>query len=166
MDNSTISIRDAKPEDCDQIITLIQELANFANMPNGPKLSADVLRKDGFGEEKMFRCLVACDGDCLVAYALYFFNYSTWEGVNLYLEDLYVTPAYRHRGIGTKLWRKVAQVAVDRKCNRLDWVCLGWNKQSIEFYKSKGSVNLTLDEDWNLFRLSGDNLRAFANNSQ
>ena len=163
MDISTLNILSAKQ--LFKYARLFQELANFEKMPNGPKIDAETLRKDGFGEEKMFRCLVAADGDILVAYALYFFNYSTWEGVNVYLEDLYVTPTYRHKGIGTRLWRTVAQVAVDRKCNRLDWVCLGWNKQSIEFYKSKGSVNLTSDEDWNLFRLSGDNLRAFANNS-
>ncbi|XP_053379764.1 thialysine N-epsilon-acetyltransferase-like isoform X2 [Mercenaria mercenaria] len=164
MDNSTISIRDAKPEDCDQIITLIQEFADFGEAPNGPSITADTLRKDGFGEEKMFRCFVAADGNCLVAFALYFFNYSTWEGVYVYLNDLYVTPSYRKRGIGTQLMRKVAQVAIDRKCTRLDWLCLGGNEQAIEFYKSKGSVNLTTEEDWNLFRLSGDKLHAFANN--
>lgn len=147
-------------------LSLLQELADYEKVPNGPKINAETLRNDGFGAERMFRCLVAQDGGFLVAYALYFFSYSTWEGVNVYLEDLFVKPSYRQRGIGTKLWRKVAQIAVDRKCNRLDWVCLGWNKRSIDLYLSNGAVNLTTDEDWNLFRLYGENLKAFANDAK
>ena len=131
-------------------------------MPNGPKIGAETLRKDGFGPEKMFRCFVADNGEQLVGYALYFFNYSTWEGVNVYLEDLYVTPQFRQRGIGIRLWKSVAREAVNRKCNRLDWVVLAWNKPSVEFYKAKGAVDLSEDEDWHLFRLKGDKLREFA----
>lgn len=113
----------------------------------------------------MFRCFVADDRGKLVGHAMFFFNYSAWEGVNVYLEDLYVTPSHRQLGIGTRLMQKVAQVAVDRKCNRLDWVCLGWNKRAIDFYKSKGAVNLTSDENWNVFRLCGEKLSAFANDA-
>lgn len=134
-------------------------------MPDGPKTNAEILRKDGFGAEKMFHCFVAETGSIIVGYALYFFNYSTWEGVNVYLEDLYITPSYRHHGIGTRLWRKVAQVAVDRKCNRLDWVCLSWNERAKQFYKSKGAKDITSDEKWNLFRLCGEKLKDFANNT-
>ncbi|KAL4229327.1 Diamine acetyltransferase 2 [Mactra antiquata] len=131
-------------------------------MPNGPTLTADILRKDGFGEEKMFRCFVADDNGRLVGYALYFFNYSSWEGVNVYLEDIYVSPEYRHQEIGTRLWKSVAKVAAKKNCKRMDWVCLGWNTSAIEFYKSKGSINLTADEEWNVFRLCGNALKEFA----
>lgn len=158
-----IIIREASSADCEEIIKLIQELADYENMPNGPRIKAETLRKDGFGEERLFRCLVAEDAGVLVAHALYFFNYSAWEGANVFLDDLYVTPSHRQRGIGTKLWREVAKVAVQKGCNRLDWVCLGWNTQAIEFYKSKGSRNLTAEQDWNLFRLTGDQLKSFAN---
>ncbi|XP_052800691.1 thialysine N-epsilon-acetyltransferase-like [Mya arenaria] len=157
-----VTVREAREDDCEGIATLIQELADYEKMPTGPKIGAETLRKDGFGPEKMFRCFVADDNANLVGYALYFFNYSTWEGVNVYLEDLYVTPSHRQQGVGVRLWKAVAKVAVERNCNRLDWVVLGWNKSSVEFYEAKGAVNLTQDEDWNLFRLTGDNLKAFA----
>jgi len=127
-------------------------------------MTAETLRKDGFGVDKMFHCFVAEDTDLkkLVGYALFFYNYSTWEGANVYLEDLYVTPDYRHGGLGTRMWREVAKVAVERGCNRLDWVCLDWNKTSIDYYKSKGSTNLSETEGWNLFRLEGDKLKEFS----
>ncbi|KAH3857540.1 thialysine N-epsilon-acetyltransferase-like [Dreissena polymorpha] len=156
-----VVIREAKEDDCEGIAVLIKELAEYEKMPHGPKIGAETLRQDGFGKERMFRCLVAEAEKKIVGYALYFFNYSTWEGVSVYLEDLYVTPSYRQQGIGIGLWKEVARVAVDRKCNRLDWVVLGWNTPSIHFYESKGAINLTQTEDWNLFRLKGDKLRAF-----
>lgn len=143
-------------------MSLFQELADYEQMPDGPRIGAETLRRDGFGAEKMFRCFVADTGDRLVGYALYCFIYSTWEGVSMYLEDLYVSPSHRGRGLGVGMWKEVARVAVNRGCNRLDWVCLGWNKKSIEFYESKGAVNVTAEEDWNLFRLTGDKLKKFA----
>ena len=146
-------------------ISVFQELAEFEKVPDGVKINADTLRQDGFGGEAMFRCLVAEVNSTkeVVGYALYYFIYSTWEGVSVFLEDLYITPSFRHNGIGTKMWRAVAKIAVDRKCCRLDWVCLSWNQQAIDFYKSKGSRNLTSEEDWNLFRLKGEELMKFAN---
>ena len=133
--------------------------------PDGPKLDAKTLRRDGFGQEPTFRCFVAecTDDKNIVGYAIYFYCYSTCEGVCIYMEDLYVIPAFRHRGIGTQLWRAVAKVAVDRKCHGLNWTCLGWNKSSIELYKSKGSRNLTNDEELNLFKLVEPALTDFAN---
>lgn len=144
------------------LLTLIfQELANYLKTPNGPSIGVDQLREDGFGEDKLFRCFVADAGDKLVGYALYYFNYSSWEGANIHLEDLYVSPSHRQKGYGLALWKRVANVAVARKCSRMDWVCVGWNKNSIEFYKSKGAVNMTDKDDWKLFRLSGESLERF-----
>ena len=144
------------------VLKYIQELADYEQMSDGPKIDVDRLRDDGFGKEKFFRCFVADAGDKLVGYSLYFFSYSTWEGISMFLEDLYVNPEYRNLGLGIGLWKKVAEVAVAKKCKRLDWVCLCWNKTSIAFYKSKGAVNVTDKDGWDIYRLTGDNLKQFA----
>ena len=140
-------------------------------MPEGPKIKADSLRKHGFGPDKVFSCYVAVDnqdglqdGGTLVGYALYFFSFSSWEGLSVYLDDLYVRPSFRHRGIGGRLWRQVAKVAVQKGCNRFDWVVLGWNSGALEMYKAKGAVDLTVEDDWHLMRLTGKKLIEFAEN--
>jgi len=127
-----------------------------------PKIDVERLRKDGFGDEKLFHCFVADAGDKLVGYSLYFFSYSMCQGKCMYLEDLYVNQEYRKQGLGVGLWKKVAEVAVAKKCTQMDWVCLCWNKPSIEFYKSKGAVNITDKDGWNLYRLTGDSLKQLA----
>ncbi|XP_045163587.2 uncharacterized protein LOC123527917 [Mercenaria mercenaria] len=166
MENGKVKIREAIPDDCEQIAVMIQELADYEKISEETNVTADQLRKDGFEEQKWFHCFVAEDEDNLIGYALYYFCYSTWVGVKTYLEDLYVKSAYRNKGIGTKLFRSVARAAVERKCTRLDWTVLGWNKTSIDFYKKTGAVNLTSDKELNSFRLSGDTLCSFVNNSR
>ena len=82
---------------------LIQELADYEKMPDGPQISAEVLEQDGFGDTRFFRCNVAQVGSELVGFTLYYYTYSTWEGKQVYMEDLYVQPSFRSQGIGTKV---------------------------------------------------------------
>ncbi|KAL5004652.1 hypothetical protein ScPMuIL_018108 [Solemya velum] len=156
-----VKIRPATADDCDRIMELINELAVYEKMPDGPKIDADVLRRDGFGPDKYYQCLVAeianpdvgVGGKLIVGYGLYFFVYSTWEGRSLWLEDFYVTPLYRSKGIGSKIWMNVAKAAVQRDCSRMNFAVLGWNKPAIDFYRSQGAVDLTEGEEWHMYRL-------------
>ena len=95
-----------------------------------------------------------------VGFALYFTNFSTFLGrAGLYLEDIYIVPEYRRRGIGTTMLKRLAQIAVERGCGRFEWTCLDWNTPSIEFYKLHGAVPMS---DWTTYRLSGDELTKMA----
>ncbi|XP_033731252.1 diamine acetyltransferase 2-like [Pecten maximus] len=155
------TIRPAVQGDCEEILRLIQELAEFEKMPEQVKMTVGTLRRDGFGEQNFFRCLVvedktttAVEGKAILwGYALYYYAYSTWEGRVMYLEDLYMSPTYRGRGIGTKLFNAVAQIGVEQDCQRMQWVVLSWNKPSIEFYKARGAWDVTAKENWNIFRM-------------
>ncbi|XP_077117600.1 thialysine N-epsilon-acetyltransferase isoform X2 [Ranitomeya variabilis] len=125
------------------------------------------LRQDGFGDAPLFRCLVVenedeekrAAGPRLVGYALSFFTYSTWEGRALYLEDLYVMPEYRGRGIGSRLFAAVAELCLTLGCARLQLSVLDWNKSAISFYRSRGARDLSQDEGWHLFRFLPEDLR-------
>ena len=97
--------------------------------------------------------LFICEGEKEVGFALFFHNFSTFLGrAGIYLEDLFVLPAYRNKGYGKALLKKLAQITVERGCGRLEWVCLDWNKPSIDFYLSLGAVPM---EEWTIYRLTG-----------
>lgn len=154
-------IRPAVQDDCEEILRLIQELAEFEKLPEQVKMTAETLRRDGFGDQKFFTCLVVeAKGNTgeggqatLWGYALYYFAYSTWEGRVMYLEDLYISPAQRGKGIGTKLFNAVIKIGVDLDCQRMQWVVLSWNQRSIDFYKARGAFDVTSKENWNIFRM-------------
>ncbi|GFN73991.1 hypothetical protein PoB_000049700 [Plakobranchus ocellatus] len=151
-----IIIRKAEDGDCEEIVRLIEELAEFEKMKDQVKITADILRKDCFGERPLCSCIVASketDRSSLVGYCLYYPVYSTWEGASLYLEDVYVTPSHRLRGIGRLLWQNVAQAGLDMGCSRLNLAVLGWNKNAKDWYERLGCVDLTDKEDWHLMRL-------------
>ncbi|XP_059055936.1 thialysine N-epsilon-acetyltransferase-like [Achroia grisella] len=154
-------IRDAKKEDMKAVAQMIQELADFEKMPNGPKLSVKELEHDGFERQPpAFRCKVAevQSARSLVGYALYFPTYSTWEGVSMMLEDLYVRPEERRRGVGRRLFDAIAKEAVASGSSRLDFHVLEWNPART-FYNAKGAENLTKSEQWCYYRLSGQALK-------
>ncbi|XP_064639339.1 thialysine N-epsilon-acetyltransferase-like [Lineus longissimus] len=159
-------IRVSVSEDCEAIVDLIKELAVYENMPEQVKIGADVLRRDGFGEDRYFHCYVAEVQDkgktLTVGYCLYFFTYSTWEGRMIYLEDLYVKPEFRGRGIGNAFLSTVAKVGIDRDCCRIHFVCLDWNKSSIEFYKRKNGICLTEKEGWQMWRWDREAMKQIA----
>jgi GNAT superfamily N-acetyltransferase len=104
--------------------------------------------------------IFALEGDKEIGYALFFHNFSTFLGrAGIYLEDIYVKPEYRGRGYGKAILKKIASIAVERGCGRLEWCCLDWNKPSIDFYLSLGAEPL---DEWTIYRLSGEKLTKLA----
>lgn len=149
---------------------MIRDLAEYEKLSHQVKLSEEALRADGFGENPFFHCLVAeivpAPGELqeprVVGYGLYYFIYSTWTGRNVYLEDLYVMPQYQGQGIGTKIIKKVAEVALDKGCSQFRLAVLDWNKKAMDLYKSLGAQDLTASEGWRFFRFEGDAVRELA----
>lgn len=165
-------VRMATAEDVPDILRMVKDLAVFEKEPESRvKLREEEMRRDGFGEMPWFSCLMAEEvnlneeKNCslpkkkAVGYALFFNIYSTWDGRSLYLEDLYVDPAFRGKGIGKEMLRKVAGVAVEKGCARVDWNVLHWNKIATDFYDKLGAVCL---DEWRLYRLTGQSLLEFA----
>ncbi|MCY1066120.1 GNAT family N-acetyltransferase [Nannocystis sp. RBIL2] len=147
-------LRAAGPADAADIHRLIVDLATYEREPDAVEVTVDTLRDQLASERPPFECLLAEDGGgAVVGFALYFHNYSTWRGrPGLYLEDLFVDPSARGRGIGKQLLERLAQLAVERGCARMDWAVLDWNAPAIAFYESLGARAVA---DWTIFRLTG-----------
>lgn len=165
-------LRPATEADIDAIQALMLELAQFEKLTHVFVATADDLRDALFGKHPAVECLVAQWDEGthsaaasrstapIVAYALFFHNYSTFQGRRgLYLEDLYVQPSQRGRGIGKALLQKLAALAVERGCRRFEWTVLDWNRHAIDFYQSFGA---TILPDWRVVRMTGDALQNFA----
>lgn len=165
MSGPTFRIRNAEPADVADIAALIRELALYEKEPEAARATEADLLRDGFGPEPYFRCVMldaaVDDGSFAVAgFALYFFQYSTWEGrPALYLEDLFIRPQYRGHGFGKALLQHLAQIAVERGCTRFQWECLDWNAPSLAFYESMGASVL---REWLNLRLTGDAIARLA----
>ncbi|XP_046969542.1 thialysine N-epsilon-acetyltransferase-like [Vanessa cardui] len=164
--DTDLKIRRAEKHDMFAVAEMIQELADFEKMSDGPKIGVKDLQRDGFeAQPPAFRCLVAVvskDGsEFIVGYALYFPTYSTWEGKSMMLEDLYVRTSQRRRGVGDKLFNAVAKEAIASGSSRLDFHVLEWN-DARAFYEGKGAVNLTNSENWCYYRLTGEPLKVSA----
>jgi len=154
-----VRIRPATAGDAAAIVRLVRDLAEYEKLADHVRITeADVLR-DGFGERPRFECLLAeVDGE-VVAFALFFHNYSTFEGrPGIYLEDLHVTEAARGLGIGRRLMGRLAALALERGCRRLDLWALHWNPAR-DFYERLGFRQM---EDWLPYRVDGDALRRLA----
>lgn len=151
-------IRKATKNDMPQVLDLIQELATYEKAPDEMINTVENLENDGFGENKIFDCIVAEWDDKIVGFALYFTGYSTWKGRTLYLEDFIVNEAYRGQGIGKILFEEVMQEAKRRGAKRMDWQVLDWNKPAIRFYKKHGA---TLDGEWLNGRFFEDEIKNF-----
>jgi GNAT superfamily N-acetyltransferase len=153
-------LRDAIATDVPEILALIRELAIYEKDPDAAVATEADLLRDGFGPEPYFRCILAEIDGGIAGFALYFFQYSTWEGQPaLYLEDLFVRETFRKRGIGVALFRRLAQIAVERHCTRFQWECLDWNTPALDFY---GSVGANVLREWLNLRLTGEALQALA----
>lgn len=149
-------IRPLAPADVARTVELIFELAVYEKLPEECHITAEQLHAALFGPQPALFGLAAFDGDRQVGYALYFLNFSTWEGVHgIYLEDLYVTPECRGSGLGKALLSTLAATAVDRGYARVEWSVLDWNVPSIDFYRSLGATSM---DGWTTFRLSGEAL--------
>ncbi len=149
-------IRRACPSDVPAIVTLVHELAAYEKAPDECHLVDEQLHTALFSETPaLFGHVAEVDGR-VEGFALWFLNFSTWRGVHgIYLEDLYVRPDNRGRGLGKALLRTLAEECVNRGYARLEWWVLNWNEPAIEFYRSVGAVPM---DEWTVFRLTGDAL--------
>ena len=154
-----LTFRYAEKKDCGLILNFIKELATYE------KMLSEVVATEKLLEEWIFdkgraEVIFACEDGKEVGFALFFHNFSTFLGRSgIYLEDLFVMPEYRGKGYGKGLLKKLAEIAVDRGCGRLEWSCLDWNKPSIDFYLSLGAVPM---EEWTVYRVTGETLKNLA----
>jgi GNAT superfamily N-acetyltransferase len=155
-----VTVRPIRPDDVPAVVGLVRELAEYERALHEVRLTEDQLAGCLFGEAPALFGHVAEDGGQVVGVALWFLNFSTWRGTHgIYLEDLYVQPGVRGRGLGRELLRTLAAVCVERGYSRLEWSVLDWNTPSIEFYRAAGAVPM---DDWTVFRLTDDALTTFA----
>jgi GNAT superfamily N-acetyltransferase len=146
-------VRDAAPEDVGQLVDLVRQLARYERSEDAVKATEEDLRRALFCPAPQVFALVAEADGKVVGIAVYFMSFSTWTGrQGLYLEDLFVVPEHRSRGVGRALLGTLAARALDRGCARLEWAVLDWNQSAIDFYRSLGA---TANDDWTTFRLSG-----------
>ena len=167
-DNSTMNppthtLRPATPDDLPVIVQLIRELAVFEKLEHLVVVTPESLRPQLFGAKPAAEAVVGEVQDQVVAFALFFTNFSTFLGrPGLYLEDLYVQPAHRGTGLGKALLQHLGALAVARGCGRFEWCVLDWNENAIRFYEKMGA---TVMPDWRICRLTGAALENFADKS-
>lgn len=155
-----LTLRPATAKDAATIVQFIRDLAEYEREPQAAVLTeADIVR-DGFDAAPKFRVILADWDGSPAGFAFFFYNYSTWLGrPGLYLEDLFVRPQFRGRGIGKALLASVAQIAVDENCCRLQWQVLDWNQPAIDFYHSMGARPMN---QWITMRAEGDEIKQLA----
>ncbi len=155
----SFSYRYANRRDVPLVLRFIKELADYEEMLSEVVADEATLEEWLFDKEKA-EVIFALEGEKEVGFALFFHNFSTFLGrAGIYLEDLYVSPAYRGRGYGKGLLRQLAKIAAQRGCGRLEWWCLDWNRPSIDFYLSMGAEPMS---DWTVYRIAGDTLQELA----
>jgi GNAT superfamily N-acetyltransferase len=164
----SLNLRPATPADVPQILQFIRDLATYEREPDAVRATEADLLRDGFGPTKRFDCIIAdwteSSTTTPVGFALYFYNYSTWRGhAGIYLEDLYVSPEHRGKGIGRALLTRVAAIAVAEGCPRYEWAVLDWNQPSIDFYHSLGAV---MKSEWKGMQVSGEALTTLAQSNK
>ncbi|XP_048885320.1 thialysine N-epsilon-acetyltransferase isoform X1 [Brienomyrus brachyistius] len=165
------TIRAATLEDCKDIYRMIMELAKHEKVSDQVKIAQRDLVQDGFSKNPFFQSIIAevpeqhrssKDGHSKVGFALYFFAYSSWKGRSVYMEDLYVMPEYRGKGIGKALMSKIAQLGLAAGCNQLNFAVLNWNKESMDFYLSQGCWDVTTGLGYHCMRCEGPALEDLA----
>ena len=155
-----LEIRKAVEADVPAIVMLIKELAEYEKLSDMVEVTDESLTEVLFGERPVAEALVAYYDGEPAAYALFFHNVSTFLGrAGIYLEDIYVRPHLRAKGIGNKLFKSVARIAFERKCGRMEWSVLKWNKPAIDFYEAHGAAEL---DKWTMMQLAGESLRKAA----
>ncbi len=152
------TIRKARIEDMEQVLNLVQELADFEKEPDAVEVTKDDLVKDGFGEQKMFQCFVAETEKGIVGIALVYPRYSTWKGPVIHLEDLIVSENMRGTGLGTALLDQVVKYGAELGVKRISWEVLDWNEPAIDFYEKKGANVL---RDWDVVHLDEEGIKNY-----
>ena len=149
-------LRAVAPADVAAVVALVHELADYERLPQSCHLTTEQLTTALFSDEPALFGTVALAGKTVVGYALWFLNYSTWEGVHgIYLEDLYVRPEHRGSGLGKALLLHLADLANRRGYARVEWSVLNWNAPSIAFYEAIGAIPM---DGWTTYRLAGSAL--------
>lgn len=157
---SALNIRPAKPEDAELIFELVSALAEYEKLAHEVVTNPGELRVVLFGEQAQAEVIIAEWQGKPAGFALWFHNFSTFRGRRgLYLEDLFVKPEFRGKGIGKALLKYLAKIAVERNCARFEWSVLDWNQPAIEFYEAMGARVM---EDWRICRMDGDALTQLA----
>ena len=157
---SDLQIRRGTAADIPLILQLIRQLADYERAPNDAVATGPQLHEVLFGEKPAAEVLLAFANDEPVGFAVYFFNFSTWLGrPGLYLEDLFVKPEARGKGYGRALLTRLAAVAQERGCGRMEWAVLDWNEPAIQFYRKLGAKPM---DEWTVFRLTSDGIGKLA----
>jgi len=155
-----LTIRAATAQDVPLILDFIRALALYERDPDAVVATEESLLRDGFGPAPKYRCVLADWNGEPAGFAFFFYNYSTWQGrPGLYLEDLFVKPEFRGKGIGKALLLHLARIAVDEGCGRYQWQVLDWNTPALDFYKSLGAKIMT---EWLTMRVEGEALERLA----
>jgi len=158
--NDSITIRPATRSEVPLVLEFIRDLARYERLEHEVSASEGELAEALFGERRYAEVVFACSEGRPVGFALFFHNFSTFKGrPGIYLEDLFVRPEARGRGIGKRLLTHLARTALERRCARLEWAVLDWNEPSIGFYRGLGAVPM---DEWTTFRLTGDALALLA----
>ena len=153
-------IRPATEDDVPLILSLIRELAEYERLSHEVVATEDMLRESLFGERRAAEVFLAYYEDALTGFALFFHSFSTFLGrPGIYLEDLYVKPEFRGKGIGRALLTYLARLAKERGCGRLEWSVLDWNEPAIKLYKNIGAIPM---DEWTVYRVSGEALDRLA----
>lgn len=158
--DGALQIVQATPADVPLIESLVRELADYERLAHQVTGTAADFARALFGAERVAEAVIARVGDQPAGFALYFYNFSTFLAKpGLYLEDLFVRPAYRQRGIGRALLAHLAAIAVQKGCGRMEWAVLNWNEPALRVYRAIGAEPMT---EWTVQRLTGDRLTALA----
>ena len=148
----SLTLRPATRADVPTILGLIRGIAEYERLLHEVKATAPLLREHGFGPRRVFHAILAERDGQAVGFALFFFTFSTFTGrPTLYLEDLFVVPAVRRGGIGSRLLTRLAQIAVERRCGRMEWSVLDWNTPARDLYFKLGAKAM---EEWTVFRMT------------
>ncbi len=160
MSEQQLTIRPVRENEVAVVLSFIRELAKYERLEHEVVATEERLHQALFGEPRYCEVVLACLGEEPMGFALFFHNFSTFLGLpGIYLEDLFVLPSARGRGVGQQLLRWLAREAVKRGCGRLDWSVLDWNEPAIRFYKTLGATPMS---EWGIFRLAGDALQRIA----